>query len=135
MNWTWLVTTSLTLTHSPTHSPTHPPTHPLTHSLSHSLTHLLTLSLSLSLTFSLTHCLTHSLTHPPTHPLFPTQGDCEALTYDQVKQKFPREFALRDKDKYHYRYPRGESYDDLVHRLEPVIMVGVVCVCHVTGVI
>ena len=25
-------------------------------------------------------------------------------------------------DKFHYRYPRGESYEDLVARLEPVIM-------------
>jgi broad specificity phosphatase PhoE len=32
------------------------------------------------------------------------------------------EFIERDKDKYHYRYPSGESYEDLVARLEPVIM-------------
>uniref|UniRef100_A0A674NYS7 6-phosphofructo-2-kinase/fructose-2,6-bisphosphatase 2 n=1 Tax=Takifugu rubripes TaxID=31033 RepID=A0A674NYS7_TAKRU len=44
-------------------------------------------------------------------------------------------FALRDQDKYHYRYPGGESYQDLVQRLEPVIMElerqgNVLVVCH-----
>ena len=51
------------------------------------------------------------------------QGDCEALTYEEIQEKFPKQFTLRDQDKYHYRYPKGESYEDLVHRLEPVIMV------------
>lgn len=30
------------------------------------------------------------------------------MTYDEVKEKFPEEFALRDEDKYYYRYPAGE---------------------------
>ena len=51
------------------------------------------------------------------------QGECEALTYEEIQDKYPKEFAMRDQDKYHYRYPKGESYEDLVHRLEPVIMV------------
>ena len=45
------------------------------------------------------------------------------MTYEEIQAKYPKEFALRDQDKYHYRYPKGESYEDLVHRLEPVIMV------------
>ena len=45
------------------------------------------------------------------------------MTYEDIHEKFPKEFALRDQDKFHYRYPKGESYEDLVHRLEPVIMV------------
>jgi hypothetical protein len=45
------------------------------------------------------------------------------MTYEEIQKKFPKEFALRDENKFHYRYPRGESYEDLVHRLEPVIMV------------
>ncbi|VDK42692.1 unnamed protein product [Anisakis simplex] len=44
------------------------------------------------------------------------------LTYDDFKARYPKQFADRDKDKYHYRYPSGESYEDLVSRLEPVIM-------------
>ena len=53
------------------------------------------------------------------------------MTYEEIQEKYPREFALRDQDKFHYRYPKGESYEDLVARLEPVIMVcccGRVCV-------
>lgn len=45
------------------------------------------------------------------------------MTYEDIKRTFPKEYAHRDEDKFHYRYPRGESYEDLVHRLEPVIMV------------
>uniref|UniRef100_A0A667XDU4 6-phosphofructo-2-kinase/fructose-2,6-biphosphatase 3 n=1 Tax=Myripristis murdjan TaxID=586833 RepID=A0A667XDU4_9TELE len=35
-------------------------------------------------------------------------GVCEEMTYDEVKEKFPEEFDLRDQDKYYYRYPAGE---------------------------
>ena len=45
------------------------------------------------------------------------------MTYEEIQERYPEEFALRDADKYHYRYPSGESYQDLVARLEPVIMV------------
>ncbi|XP_062239040.1 6-phosphofructo-2-kinase/fructose-2,6-bisphosphatase 3 isoform X1 [Platichthys flesus] len=62
-------------------------------------------------------------------------GLCEELTYDEVKEKYPEEFALRDEDKYYYRYPAGESYQDLVQRVEPVIMElerqeNVLVICH-----
>lgn len=63
-----------------------------------------------------------SLPPSPSVSCFP-QGECEAMTYEEIQAKYPREFALRDQDKFHYRYPKGESYEDLVHRLEPVIMV------------
>ena len=49
-------------------------------------------------------------------------GVCDGMTYKEVKEKYPEEFEARDKNKYSYRYPRGESYEDLVARLEPVIM-------------
>lgn len=35
-------------------------------------------------------------------------GACDALTYEEIQDKFPEEFALRDQNKYQYRYPRGE---------------------------
>jgi 6-phosphofructo-2-kinase/fructose-2,6-biphosphatase 2 len=38
------------------------------------------------------------------------------------RDKFPDDFVARDEDKFSYRYPRGESYEDLVARLEPVMM-------------
>nr|CAH0113233.1 unnamed protein product [Daphnia galeata] len=49
-------------------------------------------------------------------------GICEELTYEEILQKYPDDFKSRDTNKFHYRYPRGESYEDLVARLEPVIM-------------
>uniref|UniRef100_A0A3B3HBD4 6-phosphofructo-2-kinase/fructose-2,6-biphosphatase 1 n=1 Tax=Oryzias latipes TaxID=8090 RepID=A0A3B3HBD4_ORYLA len=62
-------------------------------------------------------------------------GVCEELTYEEIQENFMEEFALRDQDKYRYRYPKGESYEDLVHRLEPVIMElerqeNVLVICH-----
>jgi len=44
------------------------------------------------------------------------------MTYQEIAVKYPEEFAARDQSKFSYRYPRGESYEDLVARLEPVIM-------------
>ncbi|CAL8250616.1 unnamed protein product [Arctogadus glacialis] len=62
-------------------------------------------------------------------------GVCEDMTYEMIKEKHPEEFAMRDLDKYFYRYPGGESYQDLVQRLEPVIMElerqgNVLVICH-----
>ncbi|XP_061178710.1 6-phosphofructo-2-kinase/fructose-2,6-bisphosphatase 4-like isoform X2 [Saccostrea echinata] len=62
-------------------------------------------------------------------------GICEGMTYEEIQEKHPIEFAMRDQDKFHYRYPGGESYQDLVARLEPVIMElerqeNVLVVCH-----
>ncbi|CAM4893646.1 unnamed protein product [Rotaria socialis] len=62
-------------------------------------------------------------------------GICEGLTYVEIATRYPEEFSARDQAKYHYRYPGGESYQDLVARLEPVIMEleraeNVLVVCH-----
>jgi broad specificity phosphatase PhoE len=35
-------------------------------------------------------------------------GICEGLTYQEIAKEHPEEFALRDQNKYHYRYPNGE---------------------------
>lgn len=40
--------------------------------------------------------------------LFVLQGVCEEMTYKMIEEKYPEEFAMRDQDKYHYRYPGGE---------------------------
>ena len=32
-------------------------------------------------------------------------------TYEEVRERWPEDFAARDIDKYGYRYPRGESYE------------------------
>ncbi|XP_041348570.1 6-phosphofructo-2-kinase/fructose-2,6-bisphosphatase 1-like isoform X2 [Gigantopelta aegis] len=62
-------------------------------------------------------------------------GICEGMTYEAIQEKYPEEFARRDQDKFHYRYPSGESYQDLVARLEPVILElerqeNVMVICH-----
>ena len=62
------------------------------------------------------------------------QGVCEGLTYEEIQERFPEEFAQRDSDKYHYRYQGGESYQDLVARLEPVIMVSSQCALYAAWV-
>jgi broad specificity phosphatase PhoE len=49
-------------------------------------------------------------------------GDCDGLTYDDIKTTMPKEYEARHKDKFDYRYPRGESYRDVIRRLEPVIV-------------
>lgn len=46
------------------------------------------------------------------------QGVCEEMTYEMIQKTFPEEFAMRDQDKYHYRYPGGEvtsHTDGLTH--------------------
>ena len=50
------------------------------------------------------------------------QGVCEGLTYEEMQEKFPQEFAWRDQDKLRYRYPWGESYVDIMARLDPVLL-------------
>jgi hypothetical protein len=30
------------------------------------------------------------------------------MTYEEIQEHYPEEFALRDQDKYRYRYPKGE---------------------------
>ena len=36
------------------------------------------------------------------------QGVCEEMTYAEIQEQYPDEFALRDEEKYLYRYPGGE---------------------------
>ncbi|XP_050412213.1 6-phosphofructo-2-kinase/fructose-2,6-bisphosphatase isoform X3 [Patella vulgata] len=62
-------------------------------------------------------------------------GICEGMSYEEIQERYPEDFALRDQDKFHYRYQSGESYQDLVARLEPVILElerqeNVMVVCH-----
>lgn len=43
------------------------------------------------------------------------KGVCEELTYEEIQENFPEEFAMRDQDKYRYRYPKGEvSHADML---------------------
>ena len=44
------------------------------------------------------------------------------LSYEDIAERFPAEADARKKDKLRYRYPQGESYLDVIQRLEPCIL-------------
>jgi len=48
-------------------------------------------------------------------------GSFDGMTYAEIEEKYPNEANERKIDKLRYRYPSGESYMDVIHRLEPVI--------------
>ena len=47
-------------------------------------------------------------------------GVCDGMTYAEIKEQMPEEYEMRKQDKLRYRYPSGESYMDVIQRLEPV---------------
>lgn len=49
-------------------------------------------------------------------------GDIDGLSPEEIKVRYPEEFAIAMKEPYSHRYPRAESYHDLSVRLEPVIL-------------
>lgn len=49
-------------------------------------------------------------------------GICDGMTYEQIRVQMPDEYEARKQDKFRYRYPRGESYQDVIQRLQPVII-------------
>eukprot|EP00045_Choanoeca_perplexa_P012873 m.142810 g.142810 ORF g.142810 m.142810 type:complete len:625 (-) comp16167_c1_seq8:934-2808(-) len=63
-------------------------------------------------------------------------GECDGMTYEETQEKFPEMYEERSRNKYWTRYPRGESYADVVQRLEPRIVElermkeNVLVVCH-----
>jgi broad specificity phosphatase PhoE/predicted kinase len=48
-------------------------------------------------------------------------GICDGMTYAEIAETMPDEHTARQLDKFRYRYPRGESYQDVIQRLEPII--------------
>ena len=48
-------------------------------------------------------------------------GICDGMTYEEISKVYPEEFKLRKENKLSYRYPRGESYLDVVSRLDPLV--------------
>lgn len=49
-------------------------------------------------------------------------GVCDGMTYEQIREQMPEVFAARKADKFRYRYPRGESYQDVIQRVEQMII-------------
>jgi 6-phosphofructo-2-kinase len=61
----------------------------------------------------------------PTHLLNEIcSGECDGLTPAEMKLKYPVEYAARQKDKLRVRYPgaSGESYLDVIERLQPMLI-------------
>lgn len=48
-------------------------------------------------------------------------GICDGMTYQEIREQLPAEYRARAADKFRYRYPEGESYMDVIQRLEPII--------------
>jgi len=44
-------------------------------------------------------------------------GICEGMSYEEIQQKLPEEYAARSKDKFNYVYPQGEGYATLRERV------------------
>lgn len=49
-------------------------------------------------------------------------GIFDSMTYKEIEESNPIEFQNRKKDKLNYRYPDGESYIDLINRLDNIIV-------------
>lgn len=49
-------------------------------------------------------------------------GVCDGMSYKEIARVMPREFEARKRDKLRYRYPRGESYEDVIQRVDRVII-------------
>ena len=49
-------------------------------------------------------------------------GICDGMTYAEIHIDLPEEYEARKADKLRYRYPRGESYEDVIARLDPLII-------------
>ncbi|HHH27268.1 MAG TPA: fructose-2,6-bisphosphatase, partial [Polyangiaceae bacterium] len=48
-------------------------------------------------------------------------GICDGMTYEEIGEQMPEVATGRKADKLRYRYPRGESYLDVINRLDPLI--------------
>lgn len=48
-------------------------------------------------------------------------GLWDSLTEGEIEKRFPELYQEKVQDSYRFRYPRGESYSDLVQRIVPVI--------------
>ena len=48
-------------------------------------------------------------------------GVYDGMTYKEIESQFTEDYNERKQHKLTYRYPRGESYLDLINRIEPVI--------------
>ena len=48
-------------------------------------------------------------------------GIFEGLSREEARKKYPEIFERREKDKWNFRIPEGESYSDALNRLLPLL--------------
>ncbi|CAG8650174.1 9692_t:CDS:10 [Funneliformis mosseae] len=55
---------------------------------------------------------------------FDVMGQCEDMSYREIEAKYPKEYNERINNKLYFRYPGmgGESYLDVIHRVNPLIV-------------
>ncbi len=58
-------------------------------------------------------------------------GIYDGYTYSQIEDSDPSGAVERAMDKLHYQYPQGESYKDVIDRLERVLMEIMRCECPI----
>ena len=49
-------------------------------------------------------------------------GLCDGMTWAEIQEKMPSEYLHLSKEPLTHRYPRGESFEDVVVRVEPVVI-------------
>ncbi|CAD8094850.1 unnamed protein product [Paramecium sonneborni] len=48
-------------------------------------------------------------------------GICDGLTLKEIAAKYPKQIKERKANPLEFKYPRGESFLDVIHRVEPII--------------
>jgi len=67
------------------------------------------------------HILAPKLSFPQLNEI--NSGDHDGMTYEEIAEAYPLDFAARDRDKLRYRYPSGESYVDVCERLRELLVI------------
>ncbi|GAB5354813.1 hypothetical protein AAMO2058_000151500 [Amorphochlora amoebiformis] len=49
-------------------------------------------------------------------------GLCHGMSVEEIKKKLPDDYKMWKKNPFRYRFPGGESYMDLCHRLSPLVL-------------
>lgn len=51
-----------------------------------------------------------------------SSGVCDGMSYKEISLNCPEIYRLRGKNKFKYRYPGGESYEDVIRRVKKIII-------------
>ena len=51
-----------------------------------------------------------------------SSGVCDGMSYGEIASRYPEICGSRKRDKFNFRYPRGESYRDLIQRVKKAVV-------------